>query len=182
MRRKKRVAQTVCEKQVAGFFGMRRFDSRTAREPANFFQRARQAGGVACELYRRGVGQHLTLTANSSLDQSSEEYACRSNDNQRQANTRQGIFPCTRAEEDATDNSQAKNPKDQPHQAQIESHIAIEDMTELVSNNSLQFVTRKKFHTAARHGDGRIARGMPRSECVDSRLVVHDVHLRDRQT
>src|ERR1043165_9785555 len=83
MRRKKRVAQTVCEKQVAGFFGMRRFDSRTAREPANFFQRARQAGGVACELCRRGVGQHLTLTANSSLDQSSEEYACRSTDNQR---------------------------------------------------------------------------------------------------
>src|SRR6516164_9502860 len=102
---------------MAGFFRMREFDSGTVSESANFLQCARQAGGIVCELHSRSVGEALALTANGSLDQSTEERARPPNDNERQPNQRQRILARTRLNEHPTDNGQAKNSKDETYEA-----------------------------------------------------------------
>src|ERR1700758_587255 len=122
---------------------MRRFDSGTVRESADFLQRARQPSRIACELHGRSIGQDFALAANCRLNQSSEECACPPNDNERQTNQRQRILASTRPDEYPTDNGEAKNSKDQTHEAQIQSHVAVENVAELVSDYSLKFVTRK---------------------------------------
>src|SRR5205814_319647 len=159
---------------------MRRIDSGAVNE--YFLERARQPSRIARKLYRSSVGQSFALTAYGRLDQAPKEHACPTNDNKGHTNYRKEKLASLCADEDPTNNRQTKNSKYQPHEPQIEAHVAIENVAELVGNDSLKFVTRKYFHTAARHADGRIARGMARRKCVDSRLAVHEVNLRDRHT
>ncbi len=102
-----------------------------------FLQRARQPGWIARKLDRGGVCQNLSLTTNGRLDQSPEENACPANDDEGQPKQGQGILASACLDENSTDNGQAKNSKNQADEAQIEPHIAIKNVAELVSDHSL---------------------------------------------
>src|SRR6266550_1574052 len=158
---------------------MRRIDSGAVSEPANLLECACQPRWIACELHRGGVCQNLALTANSSLDQSSEEYASPADNNKGQPKQGQGILASCCPDEYSTDNRQTKNSKNQAHETQIDSHVTIENVTELMADHSLQFVAGKHFHTATRHADGCIACRMPGRKRVDPSFAIHDVNLWD---
>src|SRR5947208_15785080 len=102
-----------------------------------FLERARQPGWIARKLHRGGVGQDFALPTNGGLDQSPKEDACPTDDNEGQTNYRNWKLASSRLNEDPTDNRQAENPENQAHEAQIEPHIAIKNVAELVSDYSL---------------------------------------------
>ena len=66
-------------------------------QAANLLERAGQAGRVARELHRRGVGEELALAADGGLDEAAEEDADPANQDQRQAEQGQRILVLTSA-------------------------------------------------------------------------------------
>jgi hypothetical protein len=81
-------------------------------------------------------------------------------------------------QKNSPDDREAKNSENGSHEPQIEPHVAVENVAELVADDALQFVARQKFHAAARDGDGRVAGFVAGGEGVDAVLVVHDINLR----
>ena len=63
------------------------------------------------------------------------------------------------------------------HQADIESHVAIEYVTELVCNNALQFIAVKQLHRAAGNRHHRITLEITGGESIDA-LLLHHIHRR----
>ena len=171
-------AQPIREKQMAGFLGVRSFELRTAREPADFFQGAGQPVGIAGELDGSGVGQKFPLAADGGLDEPAKEDADPADDDQREPKQRQRIFLPSGAEQHSSDHGQAKDPEDQAHEAHIQLHVAVQDVAEFVADDALELIARKHLHAAARHADGGIAGGMTGGKGVDPVLVLEEINLR----
>ncbi len=72
------------------------------------------------------------------------------------------------------DGQQAEGPA---HQPQVEAHVAIEDVAELVRHHALQLVASQQRRRAARHGDGGIGGRIAGGERVDAVLVLEHVDL-----
>ena len=100
-------------------------------------------------MHRRSVGQGLTLTAHRGLDETPEKDPDPANQEQREAQQGQGIAvfaaAAACAQEDAANHSDTQDAENDADQPQIEAHIAIENMAELVAEDTLQFVTLKQF-------------------------------------
>ena len=78
----------------------------------------------------------------------------------------------------AADDGEAEDAENDSEQAEIEPHVAVQDVAELVGDDALQFIARQQFHAAARDGDGGIAGGVAGGEGVDALLLVHHIDLR----
>ncbi len=65
-------------------------------------------------------------------------------------------------------------------QTDIQPHVAIEDMAELVGNHTLQFVPLQMGNGAASDRDDRVGRGDPCGKSVNTPLAVHHVDRRHR--
>ena len=63
---------------------------------------------------------------------------------------------------------------------QIEPHVAVEDVAELVGDDALQLVARELLDAAARDADHRVARREPGGERIDALFVFHHEHGRHR--
>ena len=181
-----RLAHAVAEEHVAGFLGVRRLELRAEAQAADLLQRAGQARRVARELHRRGVGEKLALPADGRLDEPAEEDANPANHDQRQPQQRQRVLVLAAAaagvEQDPADDRQAKDAEDDAHQAQVEPHVAVEDVAELVADHALQFVAREQLHGAGRDGDDGVARGVAGGERVDASFLGQQIDLRHRHT
>jgi hypothetical protein len=105
-------------------------------------------------LDRCSVGQKFALAAHGGLDEAAKEDADKTDDDQGKPKQRQRILAPSRLDQDPPDNRQAKDPEDQAHEAQIEPHIAVQDVAELVTDNALQLIARKQPHAAAANALG----------------------------
>ncbi len=139
-----RLAHAVAEEHVAGFRGVSGLELRAVAQAANLLQRAGQAGRVAGELHRRGIGEELALPADGGLDEPAKEHADPANHDQHQAEQRQRVLVFAAAaagvEQNPADDGQAKDAEDDAHEAQVEPHVAVEDVAELVADDALQLI------------------------------------------
>src|SRR5690606_30185467 len=67
--------EALGKKEVAELGGADRLDARPEGVSADLLQRTRDAGGIASELDRGGVGEELPLARNGRLDEPAEEIA-----------------------------------------------------------------------------------------------------------
>ena len=180
-----RFADAISEKHVGQFLGMGVAQARARfAQAADFFQRAGDASGIARELNGRGVGQKFALAADGGLDEPPKKNADVADDQQQQTEQRQRILPAPasaaarRLQQNPADDGEAKNAEDDSHEPEVQPHVAVQNMAELVADDALQFVARKQFHAAAGDGDGRVAGFVAGGEGVDAVLRVHDIDLR----
>ncbi len=57
----------------------------------------------------------------------------------------------------------------------VQAHVAVEDVTELVGDDTLEFVARQLVEGAARDGDGRVGGVEAGGEGIEARLLVENV-------
>ena len=62
---------------------------------------------------------------------------------------------------------------DDSNQSDVQSHVAVENMAEFVSNHALQFIATEVFDTSTGHADNSIFRLVASSERVDALFVIH---------
>ena len=68
--------------------------------------------------------------------------------------------------------------KQQSHQANVESHIAVQNVTELVSDDPLELITAQFRDCAPCDTDCGIGRVLPSRKGVDAELLLQQVDLR----
>ena len=178
-RAEKRFAHAVSEKHVAGFPGVSGFDLRAGA--ADFLQRPGEPRRIAGELNRGGIGQKFPLPAERGLDEPAKEYADRADDDQGQPQEHQRIpVPAAaREDQDPANHREAQDAEDDAHDAQIQTHVAIEDVAELVADDALQLIAVEQCHATARDADGGVARRVAGRKGVDAFFVVEHINLGD---
>lgn len=67
-------------------------------------------------------------------------------------------------------------------QADVQAHVTVQYMAELVGNHALQFFAGQLVEATTGNGNGRIGRGVARGEGIDRRLVFHHENFRRRNT
>ena len=175
-------AQAVAEKHVAHVGSVLGFQFGTVFVGADFLERAGQAAGVAGELHGRGVGEKFALATHGGLNQAAKENAGGTEDDEGETKEREGIAIATvaaaHAHEDAADGGEAKQTEDDADEAQIQLHVAIQNMAEFMADDALEFIAGKAFDAAARHADGGIASGVTGGEGIDTVLLVQHINER----
>ena len=132
---------------MADFFGMRALHFRAVREAANFLECAADSVGVACELDGGGVGQLFPLSGQSRLDPLAEKSADETDQDECEGypeddgRTPAATAPPSResgtAQHMPADDADDENAEDRAHQTDVEAHVAIDDVAELVSDDAL---------------------------------------------
>ncbi len=191
-----RTGEGVAEEHVADLVGVGIPDPRALGQPPDLLQGAGQGGGVAGELHAGGVGEELPLAGDSGLDDIAQQHAEVAQDVERQADEEVGgaivaaaIFGVTRrtgkagrAHHEVADDRKHEDAIDQADQAEIETHVAVEHVAELVAQHALQFLAREIFQAAPRDGHHGVGGPKAGSEGVDRGLVVHHVDRRYRHS
>src|SRR5262249_1007371 len=140
--------QRVREAHVAHFADVGVIQVRALFESADLSERAGDAVRVARELDGAGIGQVLALPRHRGLDQVAEEGPRPPEDEK--AETDQHHLPATplairRAARGAADqklanDGDAHDAKDQGDEPDVEPHVAVEDVAELVADDALQLI------------------------------------------
>src|SRR5690554_648442 len=128
---------SAAEKHVTGFYGTRMFDFRS--EARNMRERAGNALWVPRKLHRRGVGEKLALTRYARLNDTPAQHADRAHDDQHQSTQRQRstIASARAVQQDAPTERKQQDSVQNGHEAQIEAHVAVQDMAELMCDHAL---------------------------------------------
>ncbi len=183
-------AETLREKEVADGGALVVRERGAHGVAGDFFEGAADAGGVARELDGGGVGEEFALAGDGGLDEAAEKIADVADDEEAEAGgadgdeNAAGIFAvagrseagATEGGEDAaTDETEDEDAEDERGETQVEAHVAVEDVTELVGHDALEFVAGEFFEGAARDGDDGIGGGEAGGEGVDGGLVVEEV-------
>ena len=173
---------------------------RKVREP----ERIRKPLWISGELRRRGVRKELALARYSTLDEPREEGADRADkpqrdagedidDEERQRTAALALAFAARNHNDAravfsvsTKQRQHALPKtrdggnasDKRSETKVKPHVAVQDVAELVRNNTLQLIARKPLKRAASHAYGRRRRVCPRRKRVDSAFSLKNPYGR----
>ena len=79
--------------------------------------------------------------------------------------------PAGRLHQDPADDGQRHDAEDQADQPDVQPHVAVEDVAELVGHHALQLVAGQVVEAALGDGDHGIARGVAGREGVDARLL-----------
>ena len=133
-----------------------------------FTSAPRKPQRIASELHGRCIRQRFTAARDRGLDQPPEEQAdvtddqhdSRSNKNERNATAfLAALRPCG-ASRSTVRASQRNNqqPEQQSHQSHVQAHVAVENVTELVRDHTLQFGAIQRRERTARHRDRGIGR------------------------
>ena len=80
----------------------------------------------------------------------------------------------------AADQAHQQDAVQHADQPQVEPHVAVEDVAELVGDDALQLVARELLGAAARDADHRVAGREAGREGVDALLLVQQEHGRHR--
>ena len=84
------------------------------------------------------------------------------------------------AQDIVADDGQDEDAEDDADQAEVQPHVAVEDMAELVAQDALEFLAGEVMEAASGDGHHGIAGLVAGGEGVDSRLVVEHVDRRHR--
>ena len=166
-------AETLGEKEVADGGALLGGEGGTHGVAGDFFEGAADAVGVAGELDGGGVGQKFALAGDCGLDETTE-----GGDDAAGvlAVARRGdAGPAERREDAAADETEDEDAEDERREAQVEAHVAVEDVAELVGDDALEFVACEFFEGAAGDGDDGIGGSESGGEGIDGGFVVEDV-------
>ena len=84
-----------------------------------------------------------------------------------------------RTNDGVSDDRQRKNTMQPAHQSNIESHITVQDMTEFVSDDPLQFVACECHQRTTSDSDHRILRRRAGGKSVDPLFVFQQIDGRN---
>src|SRR5690606_18261502 len=142
--------ESLREKEMPDFTGVV-VDHRAAeRVASDFLERAADAERVARELHRAGIGEKLALTRYRRLDHTPEEIADIADDHQRDADGEEEGNATTlvlaaaagahstvehAAQQAAADEADDEDTADDGGDADIEPHVAVQDVAELVRDD-----------------------------------------------
>ncbi len=82
------------------------------------------------------------------------------------------------AQHHTADQAEHHDAEQHAHEPDIQAHVTIEDVAELVPDDALQFVAVQCLQRAARYGNGRITRLVTRRKRIDAALLLEYVNLR----
>ena len=178
-------ANPIAKQHVADFLGIATIlQARAVFQAGDFFQRAGQPCGLAGELHGAGVGQPLARAADPGLDHAAEEQAHVANHERDQGGNQQatGIAIATTAEAAvfqnfAPDQAHHQDAEQHPDQADVQAHVAIENMTELMRDHALQLIPIEPVQRAPGHRHHRIRWREPRRKGIDGSFVLQHVEL-----
>ena len=184
----------LAEKQMTQRFGPAMADPGAGGAAADPAERVGDALWMSSELHGRRVRQELTLAADGSLDEIAEEgpdIADRHEPERQDRDLARAAAPASAAAEGgrsvaaaahkaAADDADRENAEEHGGKAEVQAHVAVEHVAELMPDDALKLVATQRFHAAARHAHNRIVRAIARGESVDAGLVEH-VNGRDRQ-
>ncbi len=179
------VADTIAEQHVRHFLAVGAVQLGAPVDPGDFLQRPGNALRLARELHRRGVGQVFALARDAGLDEAAEEHADIADGEQAQGGDHDrpaALAVAARAvlQHLAADDAQHQDAEQQAHQADVEPHVAVEDVAELVGDDALQLVAAELVQRAAGDGDRRVGRRIAGGEGVDAGLLLQHEDLRHR--
>ena len=164
-------------------FGVGRFDHRAAAIAADFLQGVGDPVGLASELNGGCVGQELPLPRHAGLDNPPAEQpdcAERSEAEAKDADDHGAarvVDVAEAAQDQAADHRQSHDAEQDAHQANVEAHVAVQYVTELVPDDALQLVAVQEFQRAARHCHRRVAGAESRGEGVNPAFLLEDINL-----
>jgi hypothetical protein len=75
----------------------------------------------------------------------------------------------------AADDGEEQDAEEQSHQPDVQPHVAVQDVAELVGDDALQLLAVQPLERAARDGYGGVIDGVAGGEGVDAGLVVEHV-------
>ena len=183
-------AETLGEKEVADGGALLGGEGGTHGVAGDFFEGAADAVGVAGELDGGGVGQKFALAGDGGLDETTEKIADVADDQKAEAGGADGdenaagvlavarggdAGAAERREDAAADETEDEDAEDERREAQVEAHVAVEDVAELVGDDALEFVACEFFEGAAGDGDDGIGGSESGGEGIDGGFVVEDV-------
>ncbi len=189
------MADGVAEEQVAGLLGLGSTDARTLGECTDLLEGSGDPVRIARELHGRRVGQELALAAHRGLDQVAEEHPDITQHIQRQPDQRPGIHPAPvviatvpervgigrRSKDDPAGQADQQDAVQHADQSKVQSHVSVEDVTELVRDDPLELVAVEVLDTAPRDADDGVARRVSRGEGIDPVFVLEQIHRRHRR-
>ena len=82
--------------------------------------------------------------------------------------------------QDSPDDGEHEDAEQHAHQADVQAHVAVEHVAELVRDHALQFVALELVEAAPRHGDRGIGGRVAGGERVDAGFVLEHVDFRHR--
>ena len=154
----------------------------------NALEGAGNAVRIAGELHRRGIGKEFALARNRRLDPARHEQSgvTDQGDGKPDGNDPAPIVvprakaAMTHRQHAATDHRNHQNAEQHPDHADVEAHVAIENMAELVGDDALQLVAIELLQRTAGDGDGGIGGGVAGGEGVDPRFTLQHVDIGHR--
>ncbi len=175
---------------MADLVGITAVDDSTFVVTADFYQGAADTIGIACVLYGRGVSQEFALPADCSLDQVAEKGATITDDHETdpQGENRGDIVfsgpsrtaIAGAAQDVIADQADHHDAVQQTHQADVQAHIAVEDMAELMGDYTLQFIAAEFANAAAGDADHGVAGFVTGGEGIDG-FILHQVNRWNRR-
>ena len=188
------IVDTLGEVGMAQLLGVGMAHQRAFAVTADLLERPGDALGLAGELDRRGVGQVFALAAHGGLDDVAEKDAHIAQDQQPQPHEHDGNAspgalaaggaarrPGAPAEQHPPHQRHHEDAEQQADQAQVEAHVAIDDVAELMGHHPLKFGAVELFEGAAGDGDHRVAGGVAGGEGVDAVFAVEHIDLGHRR-
>ena len=179
------------EQHVTDFLRIGGFDHGSVTVATYLLQRIRDALRLPCELHSRRIGQVLALARNACLDDACEKHADGAEDGEAETDNQDyrrtavtaaahdtGMM--TTADDQPANQRKHHDAEQDPHQPDVETHVAIEDMAELVRDHALKFVAVEEFERTSRHGNGRITGREAGSKRIDPAFLFEHIDLRYR--
>jgi len=156
------------------------------RSTSDCFERSGNPGGITGKLNRGRIGQIFALPGQCRLNQPAEKsdnHDREAEEDDRPATALASVAAPRPAsgrgvEKNTTENRDHENAKQHADHTNIDTHVAVEDVTEFVGNDPLQFIPRERLQSSSRHGHRSIIRIMPGSEGIDSRLLIENIDFR----
>ena len=151
----------------------------------NLHQCPGDAVGITGELHRRCIGKKFSLAAHRGLDQVAEKGAYESYDNQANAqkDNAPGVFGAAAVHaaqhQVITNQPQHHDAVQHADQADIDAHVAVQDVAEFMGDNTLQLFPAEGFDSAAGYRDDGIAGRVAGGEGIDA-VLFHQVDRRHR--
>ncbi len=171
--------EAIGEEEVAGFGGAGGVEFGAGEKAADFFQGTGESVRVASELDCGGIGEEFPLAGYGTLDEAAGENADSADGDEAKAEEWEGVFTAAGSEEDPADHGEAEQAEEDSHEPDIEAHVAVEDMAELVCDDALEFIAGELLQAALGDADYGIVGSVACGEGVDGLFIGQDVDLRD---
>ena len=180
-------AHAIAEQHVADFLGIAALvEARAIVQATDLLQRTGQSLRLPGELHCAGIGQFLARPAHPGLDHPPEEQADVADEHRHQRGHQDRADALAAPAESpvlqdlAADQADHQDAEQHADQADVQPHVAVEDVAELVGDDALQLVAIEPVQRAAGHRDHGVGSRVAGGEGIDAGFVFQHVELGHR--